>query len=84
MRKNDRSTPSKTPFLSPQTLKILRIGLFIIYASSLRLLLDVQMAGPLCQAKAEQFGRMLEYPVAALAILTVATYITERAARSDT
>ena len=63
---------------------MLRVGLFMILASSLRLLFAVQTAGSLCEAEAERFGRMLEYPVAALAILTVAAYITERAINSDT
>ena len=84
MRKND--TPrnrAKAPLLMPQAARLLGGGLCLIYPSLLRLLFEVQRAATITQAKASYFGSLLEYPAAALVLLTAATLLLDRMARTE-
>ena len=80
MRKND----NKKVRLSPVTKGIFCVGLTMIYASLFRLILDITAEIPFTAAKAELFGRWLEYPVAALMLLTASVYLIERVMRENT
>ena len=80
MRKNDNHKKR----LSPLTRGIFYGGLSMIYASLFRLIFEIDTQAPFTAAKADAFGRMLEYPVAALMLLTVFTYLTERVTRENT
>ena len=80
MRKNDN--PKRG--LSPVTRGIFYGGLSMIYASLFRLIFEITAQAPFTVAKAYGFGRMLEYPVAALMLLSVFTYLTERVMRENT
>lgn len=83
MRKNEKFT-SKQPFsLAPLAAKILGLGLLPIYASLLRLFFEVRAAGELTEAAARYWGGMLEYPVAALAVLTALTFLVDRVIKHD-
>lgn len=84
MRKNVNLTPKKQFTLAPLAAKILSLGLLPIYASLLRLFFEVRAAGELTEAAARYWGGMLEYPVAALAVLTALTFLTDRALKHDT
>lgn len=79
MRKNEYFSFKKS--LTPTACRLLQIGLVLIYASLFRLIFEITSLAPFTAAKAEYFGRMLEFPVAALAVLTVATYLTDRVTR---
>ena len=64
-------------------LRVLHIGLILIYASLLRLLFEVQSAAPLTPRAAAYFGGLLEYPLAALVLLTGAVLLLGRAEREE-
>ena len=78
MRKNGCNN-TKIRRLTPVTKRILCIGLSLIYASLFRLLFEITRTAPYPPSMAEHFGEMLEYPVAALALLTAAAYLAQRA-----
>ena len=84
MRKNEKFTLKKHFSLAPLAAKILSLGLLPIYASLLRLFFELRAAGELTEAAARYYGGMLEYPVAALAVLTALTFLADRAAIHDT
>lgn len=80
MRKND----NKNRGLSPVTKGVFCVGVTLIYASLFRLILEITAQAPFTAVKATLFGRWLEYPVAALMLLTAATYLIERVIRENT
>lgn len=80
MRKND--DPQKR--LSPVTKAVFCVGFTLIYSSLFRLILEITAQVPFTAAKADLFGRWLEYPVAALMLLTASTYLIERVIRENT
>lgn len=80
MRKNDKENKR----LSPVTKGVFCVGLALIYASLFRLILEITAQAPFTAAKAEVFGRWLEYPVAALMLLTASIYLIERVMRENT
>ena len=69
--------------LTPQAKRVLHTGLLLILLSLLRLLYDISQAAPFPAATAEDFGAMLEYPVAALMLLTVLTFLLDRVVRAE-
>lgn len=77
IKKNDRL------LLTPLAGHVLHSGLFLIYLSLFRLLFEVQNAAPFPESRAVYFGRLLEYPVAALALLTAAVFLLDRAVRHE-
>ncbi|MBQ8357641.1 MAG: hypothetical protein IJX39_07535 [Clostridia bacterium] len=77
MRKNDR----RDPLFSPMGSKIMRLGLVLIYLSLFRLIFEITASAPFTAAAAEDFGRMLEYPVAALMLLTASVFLVEKIMR---
>ena len=79
IRKND----NRNQRLSPLTKGIFCGGLLLIYASLFRLIFEITAQSPFTAAKAEDFGRMLEYPVATLMLLSLFTYLTERVMRQE-
>ena len=83
MRKNESFTPKKHISLAPLAKKILNLGMIPIYASLLRLLWELRNIGTLTEAAARYYGAMLEYPVAALAVLTAATFLADRVAKHE-
>lgn len=81
MRKNDNFGAKKRlklPQLAPLAAKVLGLGLFLIYAVVFRLIFELTADLPLTEAAANRYWGMLEYPVAALAILTAATFLIDR------
>jgi hypothetical protein len=80
MRKND----NQKKHLAPVTKGVFCVGLLLIYASLFRLILEITAQIPFTAAKAEQFGRWLEYPVAALMLLSASVYLIERVMRENT
>ena len=81
MRKND----NQKRFLSPASKGVFGIGIALIYASLFRLIFEITaQQTPFTAAKAEDFGRWLEYPVAALMLLSVSVYLIERVMRENT
>ena len=80
MRKND----DQKKRLSPTTTVVFCIGVALIYASLFRLILEITAEVPFTAAKAELFGKWLEYPVAALMLLSVSVYLIERVMRENT
>ena len=69
--------------LSPLSKGIFCFGLSLIYLSLFRLIFEITAKAPFTAAMAEDFGKMLEYPVATLMLLTVFTYLTERVVRQE-
>ena len=67
MRRNGATKPRS---LGVITTRVLHTGLFLIYGSLFRLLVEVQAAAPFTAGAAARFGLWLEHPVAALALLT--------------
>ena len=82
MRKNDNKTVQK-PFLMPLAARILRLGMLLIYLSLFRLILEITAAAPFTEAAAKRFGSMLEYPVAALMLLTASAFLIDRVLRCE-
>ncbi len=73
----------KKMLLTREAKWVLHTGLSLILASLLRLLWDIVRVAPFPAAVAEDFGAMLEYPVAALALLTALTFLVDRAVRAE-
>lgn len=69
--------------LTREATRVLHIGLWMILLSLVRLVYDVLRAAPFPAAVAEDFGAMLEYPVAALALLTALTFLLDRVMRAE-
>lgn len=67
--------------LTPIAGRVLHIGLTMIYFSLFRFLFEVQAAAPFPSSKAAYFKDLLEYPIAALALLTAAVFLIDRASR---
>ena len=63
--------------------RTLWVGACLILASLLRLLWEVGSAAPYPPSVAERFGAMLEYPVAALALLTALSFLVDRVVRAE-
>ena len=80
MRKNDN--PQNR--LSPVTTRFFCASLVLIYASLFRLIYEITAYAPFTAAGAERFGRWLEYPTAALMLLTAFAYLIERVMRENT
>lgn len=59
------------------------MGLWLIYLSLGRLTVEILRAAPYSPATAEDFGRMLEYPVAALMLLTASVFLVERVSQPE-
>ena len=62
--------------LSPLAKRVLHSGLFLIYLPLIALILWLPEV-PLGEADVRYFGRLLEYPVAALTLLTALTLLAE-------
>lgn len=82
IRKNGRPSPPKKQILSPVAQRVLHIGLLLIYTSLFRLLIEVQVAAPFPTGIAAYYGEMLEYPLAALMLLTGTVLLFDRAEKS--
>lgn len=83
MRKNSGLLHKKRRFrLSAPAVRIFALGFLPIFASLLRLLREIRAAGTLTEGTAAYYGKMLEYPVAALMLLTggclLADYIAKK------
>lgn len=74
MRRNDRSIQAKRRLLplAPLAHRLLRTGLPLILAVMIRLALEITRRGAFSPATAADFGAMLEFPVAAVMLLTCA------------
>ena len=68
--------------LSKLAKRVLHSGLLMIYASLIALILSLPCA-PLGESEVRYFGRLLEYPVAALTLLTALTLLAERIYRDE-
>lgn len=79
---NIRKNESKQ-LLTVKAKRVLHIGMVLIFASLFRLLYDISVSAPFPAAVAEDFGAMLEYPVAALMLLTVLTFLVDRVVRAE-
>ena len=73
-----------TPLLTKETKRALHIGMGMILASLLRLMYDVLRSAPFPTAVGERYGEMLEYPVAAMALLTALAFLLDRVVRAET
>lgn len=62
---------------------VLHIGMGMILLSLVRLMYDILHAAPFPTAIAEDYGAMLEYPVAALMLLTVLAFLLDRVTRAE-
>ena len=80
MRKND--DPKQK--LSPVTRRFFCAGMVLIYLSLFRLIYEITALVPFTAAKAALFGRWLEYPAAALMLLSCSAYLIERVIRENT
>lgn len=81
MRKNERFSTAKTPkaqLFEPLTRLLLGGGMLLIFASLFALLLHIEQTPTYSPATATRFGKMLEYPVAALAALTALSFLFDR------
>lgn len=81
MRKNGCKKSAAKRFLSPPALLILQCGLPVILLSLLGISFFISENAPLTKAAAVYVGGMLEYPVAALMILTVGAILADIAYR---
>lgn len=83
MRKNKAILHKKKifPFSAP-AVRIFILGFPLIFASLFRLLTEIRTVGALSESAAAYYGRMLEYPVSALMLLTggclLADYIAKK------
>ena len=79
MRKNSSYIPNRGCILplAPLAYTLLRTGLPLILAVALRLLFEVSLRAPFSTATAAELGAMLEFPVAAIMLLTGAVLITD-------
>ena len=73
----------KNRLMTHATERVLWVGGGLILASLLRLLSEIVRAAPYPAATAERFGAMLEYPVAALALLTALSFLLDRVVRAE-
>jgi hypothetical protein len=81
MRKYEKT---KKPCLLTSTAeRTLRVGLLLILAALIPLGLEVSATAPYSPATAEDYGKMLEYPVAALALLTALVFLLDRVVRAE-
>lgn len=81
MRKNEKN--GRVRLLTPIAEWVLCAGMLPILLALLVLGTEVAAATPYSLATAENFGRLLEYPVAALALLTALTFLLDRAVRAQ-
>lgn len=81
MRKNVKKT--EICLLTPIAERVLHVGLMLILTALIRLCIEVTTAAPYSAATAEDFGRLAEYPVAALALLTALTFLLDRVIRAE-
>ena len=79
MSKNKRYIQKKRALLplAPLAYTLLRAGLPLVLAVSVRLLVEVARRAPFSPATAADLGAMLEFPVAAVMLLTGAVLITD-------
>ena len=63
--------------LAPLSYRLLRVGLPYVLLSVLRLAFEVTCAIPFSAASAADFGAMLEFPVAALMILSCTVLLVD-------
>lgn len=82
MKRNKKSRLNAVT-LMPRARRMLHTGLCLILLSLLRLLYEVHTAAPFTPGAAAYYGGLLEYPLAALALLTGATLMVDRAMRSE-
>ena len=78
MRKHTNSSLT----LSPACRRLITVGSLPILASLFYCALEILRAAPLTEAKAAYFGGMLEYHVAAIALLTVGAFVAQRLLKS--
>ena len=69
--------------LATLTRRVLHVGLTLILLSLLRLWWEITHTADFSLASAARFGEMLEYAVAALALLTAGTYLIEKVSRAE-
>lgn len=81
MRKNERK--GNFYLLTSTAERVLVTGMLLILLALLCLSVQVAAAAPYSPATAEDFGRLLEYPVAALALLTALTFLLDRVVRAE-
>ena len=81
MRRNTYS--GRGVLLTKAAERTLQAGMVLILGVLLHLLVQVVAAAPYSPATAEEFGRMLEYPVAALALLTALCFLLDRVVRAE-
>ena len=81
MYKNGKK--AKKRLLTPTTERALRVGMLPILAVLIALCFTVTDAAPYSAATAEDFGRWLEYPVAALTLLTALCFLLDRVVRAE-
>jgi len=82
MRKNEYHKQKKgLPSLARATRRMLCFGLPPIYAAVLGILISVGRATPMTEANALYHIEMLEYPLAALVLLTFGALLSELVAR---
>ena len=85
MRKNEYNSPQKAKKRSASPAQaILLLGLPPILLCLLGILYLIGRDAPLTLAAANYFGRMLEYPVAALMLVTAGAVIADLAWRRNT
>jgi len=79
MSKNKKYITKTQPLfpLSPLAYTLLRTGLPLVLTVALRLLFEVVLRAPFSQATAAHLGAMLEFPVAAVMLLTGAVLLTD-------
>ena len=81
MNKNELFSKKKSFFLSSLTKKLLYFGYILIGIPLFCLILKLDASPVFTFAMAARFGEMLEYILAALALLTVGAYLVERVVR---
>ena len=73
----------KKSLLTREATWVIHTGGILIFAALLRLIFEIQSAAPFPAAIAERFGAMLEYPAAALALLTALAFLVDRVVRVE-
>ena len=81
IHKNEKS--GKRCLLTSQTERALRVGMVLILTVLVYLCFTVTDAAPYSAATAEDFGRWLEYPAAALTLLTALCFLLDRVVRAE-
>ena len=82
-RKMNTVKNSSVPLLTKEAKRALHIGMGMILASLGRLLYEVLRSAPFPAAVGERYGKMLEYPVAAMALLTALAFLLDRVVRAE-